>query len=61
VTASYDATAQEKGFVLDPLLFFTGLLVAACCVLCALYFTFRHTSANQQKLTRRKPPLANWK
>jgi hypothetical protein len=47
--------------VLDSLLFLAGLLVVACAVLGALYFLFRHTAANHDKLTRRKPPLANWK
>ena len=55
------ATAWEKRSVLDPLLFLSGLLVVACCVLGTLYFMFRQASANQDKLARRKPPLANWK
>jgi hypothetical protein len=55
------ATAWEKQSVLDPLLFFSGLLVVACCVLGTLYFMFRQASANPDKLVRRKPPLANWK
>jgi hypothetical protein len=55
------ATAWEKRSVLDPLLFFSGLLVVACCVLGALYFMFRQAGANRDKLVRRKPPLANWK
>jgi hypothetical protein len=42
-------------------LFLSGLLVVACCVLSTLYFMFRQASANQDKLARRKPPLANWK
>jgi hypothetical protein len=45
--------------VLDPLLFFAGVLAVACCVLGALYILFRHTA--HDKLARRKPPLANWK
>jgi hypothetical protein len=55
------ATAWEKRSVLDPLLFFSGLLFVACCVLGALYFMFRQASANHDKLAQRKPPLANWK
>ena len=47
--------------MLDPLLFFSGLLGVACCALCTLYFMFRQAGANRDKLARRKPPLANWK
>jgi hypothetical protein len=54
-----DATARERRTVLDPLLFFAGLLAIACCVLGGLYILLRHTSAGHDKLTRRKPPLAN--
>jgi hypothetical protein len=46
--------------MLESVLFFAGLVVVACCVLGGLYFLFRHAS-RQDKLTRRKPPLANWK
>ena len=46
--------------MLESVLFFAGLVVVACGVLCGLYFLFRHAS-HHDKLTRRKPPLANWK
>ena len=46
--------------MLESVLFFAGLVVVACCVLGGLCFLFRHKSRHD-KLTRRKPPLANWK
>jgi hypothetical protein len=46
--------------MLESLVFFAGLVVVALCVLGGLYFLFRHASKHD-KLTRRKPPLANWK
>jgi hypothetical protein len=46
--------------MLESVLFFAGIVVAACCLLGGLYFLFRHAS-HHGKLTRRKPPLGNWK
>jgi hypothetical protein len=52
--------AHGRAAHVESLVFFAGLVVVALCVLGGLYFLFRHASKHD-KLTRRKPPLANWK
>ena len=60
VTAEATSVCMGEWPTLESMLFFAGLVVVACCVLGGLYLLFRHTSRHD-KLTRRKPPLANWK